>query len=134
MPANARQSCESTQAQRAVQEGHAWNPERDVPGRYTRSCLIQLASDPLRHDFEANASDGYYFSGGGYVGNRMTLSRYDFGIGGGQSELIDITSGLAPLPQKGSFSAINVNGVPQSEQNERSRPAQRSSRGCPAVN
>ena len=46
---------------------------------------------------------GYFFNGGGMVGNRMGLWRFDYGIGGGQEALIDITDGLGVLPEKGSF-------------------------------
>lgn len=46
---------------------------------------------------------GYCFRGGGMSGNRMTLSRFDFGVGGRKKVLIDITNGLGTLPKKGSF-------------------------------
>ena len=49
------------------------------------------------------SAGGYYIRGGGLAGNRMGLWRFDFGLGGGQEPLIDITDGLAPLPEKGSF-------------------------------
>ena len=51
----------------------------------------------------STAAKGYYFKGGGMVGNRMVLSRFDYGIGGGQETVIDIADGLGPFPQMGSF-------------------------------
>jgi hypothetical protein len=49
------------------------------------------------------APKGYLFWGGGGVGNRMVLARFDAGTGGHQSEIIDIEEGLGPMPQMGSF-------------------------------
>lgn len=46
---------------------------------------------------------GYYFAGGGFVGDRMMIKRFDYGMGGGGDIIIDVTAGLAPLPEKGSF-------------------------------
>jgi hypothetical protein len=46
---------------------------------------------------------GYAIRGGGGVGNLLSLTRFNFGLGGGQQQLITITDGLAPLPQRGSF-------------------------------
>jgi hypothetical protein len=46
---------------------------------------------------------GYCFRGGSMVGNRMGLWRLDFGLGGGQTPIIDIENGLGPLPDIGSF-------------------------------
>ena len=52
------------------------------------------------YDIDAN---GYCLKGGGMVGDRLVLSRFDFGLGGGQEILIDILDGLGTLPQKGSI-------------------------------
>lgn len=51
------------------------------------------------------AAVGYALSGGGNVGNRMLLWRFDFGIGGGGSVIVDIPDaiGLGTLPEKGTF-------------------------------
>lgn len=51
------------------------------------------------------SSVGYAFEGGGFVGNRMMLYRFDFGLGGGGNIVIDIDSsvGLGTLPSQGSF-------------------------------
>ena len=54
-------------------------------------------------DPTAIAAKGYQFSGGGMLGNRMVVSRYNSGTGGGKNFIIDITNGLAPLPQMGSI-------------------------------
>jgi len=60
--------------------------------------LASTMADP--YDLGA---DGYYLHGGGMAGNRMAVTRFDYGLGGGQQTLVDITDGLGPLPQKGSF-------------------------------
>ena len=60
--------------------------------------LVNTNQDP--YDI---SGDGYCFKGGGLVGDRMGLWRFDYGIGGGQEALIDITDGLGVLPEKGSF-------------------------------
>ena len=60
--------------------------------------LLSTSEDP--YDIGAH---GYYFRGGGMTGNRMGLWRFDFGLGGGQTPIIDIANGLGPLPDKGSF-------------------------------
>lgn len=45
---------------------------------------------------------GYFFTGGGMVGNRMGIWRFDHALGE-EVAVIDIPSGLGPLPNKGSF-------------------------------
>jgi len=60
--------------------------------------IISTKQDP--YDISAH---GYSFQGGGMVGNRMMLRRFDCGLGGGSEIMIDITDGLGPLPEKGSF-------------------------------
>lgn len=70
-------------------------------GAFNNGFEITLAStmaDPF-----LIAADGYALKGGGSVGNRLYLTRFDFGLGGGQQLLIDLAQGLAPLPQHGSF-------------------------------
>ena len=63
------------------------------------SCVLaSTMADP----FDINA-DGYSFNAGGMGGNRMVIKRFDYGLDGGGEILIDITDGLAPLPEKGSF-------------------------------
>jgi hypothetical protein len=70
-------------------------------GAFNNDFFFVLASTlPNPYDIGAH---GYYFKGGGMVGNRMGLWRFDLGLGGGQSVLIDVIDGLAPLPQQGSF-------------------------------
>jgi hypothetical protein len=66
------------------------------------SCIL-ASTKADSYDSEGGYSHGYAFSGGGYVGNRMLLKRFDYGMGGGSLTLIDITAGLGPLPVKGSF-------------------------------
>ena len=46
---------------------------------------------------------GYYFRGGGMLGNRMGLWRFPCGIGGDQEVLIGIPNGLGTLPDEGAF-------------------------------
>lgn len=48
---------------------------------------------------------GYALRGGGMVGNKMVLWRFDFGLGGGGAEVLTIPDnlGLGNLPQRGSF-------------------------------
>ncbi len=54
-------------------------------------------------DATSIGAQGYHFTGGGLVGNRMVLSRFNFGTGGGQDVVIDIPDGLGTMPQMGSF-------------------------------
>ncbi len=54
-------------------------------------CFVLLSTE--EDAFNLNAK-GYYFKGGGMVGNRMGLWRFDFGLGGGQDVLIDVVNGL----------------------------------------
>jgi hypothetical protein len=49
------------------------------------------------------AAQGYLFHGGGMVGDRMILSRFNHGTGGGQNIIIDVAEGLGTMPQMGSF-------------------------------
>ena len=65
---------------------------------YFSFTLANTKEDP--YDISGH---GYMFDGGGMVGDRMTLWRFDYGIGGGKEALIDITDGLGVLPEKGSF-------------------------------
>ena len=74
---------------------------QDGPGN--NGFEVYLASTTQDPRDTLTPSCGYYFGGGGYVGNRMGLWRYGTGIVGAPVALIDITSGLATLPQKGSF-------------------------------
>lgn len=60
--------------------------------------LVNTAEDPF--DISGH---GYCFNGGGMVGDRMGIWRFDYGTGGGSKVLIDITDGLGVLPEKGSF-------------------------------
>lgn len=66
------------------------------------SCVLaSTMAYPYKSDQEF--AHGYALNGGGMVGNRMVLKRFDYGLGGGSEILIDITDGLGPLPDKGSF-------------------------------
>ncbi|MGA2802273.1 MAG: hypothetical protein ABSE97_07910 [Verrucomicrobiota bacterium] len=71
-------------------------------GAFNNGFNFILASSTI-NPYDGNPGFGYVFTGGGLVGNRMTLSRFSTGIYGGAQALIDITDGLAPLPQQGSF-------------------------------
>ena len=70
-------------------------------GIYNNAFYFVLLST-TQNPFEL-CSQGYYFKGGGMVGNRMGLWRFSCGIGGGQEVLIDIPNGLGTLPDKGSY-------------------------------
>ena len=73
-------------------------------GTYNNSFSCVLAStkaDPFNSD--QGFAQGYAFNGGGMVGNRMAIRRFDYGMGGGGEMLVDITDGLGPLPDKGSI-------------------------------
>jgi hypothetical protein len=73
-------------------------------GAFNNGFHVILASTHANpYQYFATPAHGYYFTGGSMVGNRMGLWRFDYGIGGGQTALIDITDGLGPLPQTGSF-------------------------------
>jgi hypothetical protein len=63
--------------------------------------LASTLANPYNTD--AKYACGYALCGGGMVGNRMVLKRFDYGLGGGNAILVDITDGLGPLPEKGSF-------------------------------
>lgn len=66
------------------------------------SCVLaSTKTDPYNND--QGFAQGYAFSGGGMVGNRMAIRRFDYGMGGGGEMLIDIGEGLGTLPNKGSF-------------------------------
>lgn len=73
-------------------------------GDFNNSFSFVLAStkaDPFNSD--GGFAKGYAFNGGGMVGNRMVIRRFDYGMGGGGDMLVDITDGLGTLPEKGSF-------------------------------
>lgn len=64
--------------------------------------VVLACNSPDPYDIQ---SVGYAFAGGGYVGDRMMLWRFDHGLGGGGQILVDVpsTNGLGVLPEKGSF-------------------------------
>ena len=70
-------------------------------GGFNNSFKVILATSSA--DPYALQSYGYEFGGGGYVGNRMILRRYSYGVGGGSADFVDILSGLGPLPMKGTY-------------------------------
>lgn len=73
-------------------------------GTYNNSFSCILASTKANsYSSEGGFAQGYALNGGGMVGNRLALRRFDYGMGGGGEMLIDITEGLGPLPDKGSF-------------------------------
>jgi hypothetical protein len=69
--------------------------------QYNNSFSFVLANT-AENPFDISGH-GYCFKGGGMVGDRMGLWRFDYGTGGGQQVLIDISDGLGVLPEKGSF-------------------------------
>ena len=70
-------------------------------GDYNNGFEFVLTST-MQDPFDIS-THGYSFKGGGMVGDRMTIRRFDRGLGGGSEIMIDITDGLGPLPEKGSF-------------------------------
>jgi len=67
---------------------------------YNNTFSVVLACNRMvAYDVE---SKGYAFSGGGMVGSRFGITRFDYGLGGGQKLFIDVT-GLGTLPEKGSI-------------------------------
>lgn len=80
-------------------------------GAFNNGFDFILASSAI-NPYDGNPGFGYVLTGGGLVGNRMTLSRFSTGIYGGAVALIDIVNGLAPLPQEGSF---KITYEPQSD-------------------
>ena len=72
-------------------------------GAFNNEFAVALASTAA--DARVFTSSSYVFAGGGYVGNRMGLWRQLGQAQGGPTyqPIIDITNGLGPLPQKGSF-------------------------------
>lgn len=82
-------------------------------GAYNNMFCVVLAgntSDPYNSGFPAK---GYSLKGGGYVGNRMLLSRFDRGLNTYQI-LIDVpnTLGLGTLPQTG---AVRITYEPRND-------------------
>lgn len=73
----------------------------NVDGNFNNAFAFVLASSI--EDPYALGADGYVLRGGGMVGDRLVLSRFDSGLGGGSEILIDLTDGLGTLPEKGSF-------------------------------
>lgn len=73
-----------------------------APHNSAFSCILaSTTANPF--DSDQGFAQGYALTGGGMVGNRMTLRRFDYGMGGSGETLVEITDGLAPLPEKGSF-------------------------------
>lgn len=71
---------------------------------FNNGFYVVLASTHANpYTYFPTQAHGYYFRGGGMLGSRMGLWRFDYGIGGGQEVFIDLTSGLETLPQMGSF-------------------------------
>ncbi|MGV3533454.1 MAG: Ig-like domain-containing protein [Chthoniobacteraceae bacterium] len=70
-------------------------------GIFNNTFTYVLASSHV-DPYDINAH-GYALRGGGYVGNRMILTRFSNGLGGGKSEFVEILEGLGTLPEKGSF-------------------------------
>ena len=68
---------------------------------YFACVLASTKADP--YDTDAGFARGYAFCGGGMVGDRMLIKRFDYGMGGGSRILIDVSDGLGPLPDKGSL-------------------------------
>jgi hypothetical protein len=71
-------------------------------GRYNNAFDFILGSTHQDPDISI-APKGYHFWGGGGVGNRMVLSRFDASTGGHTLDIIDIADGLGTMPQMGSF-------------------------------
>src|SRR6266404_1285990 len=61
----------------------------------------------------SGSAQGYAFRGGGMVGNRMYLARFDLTLNGPETILIDVPDelGLGPLPEKG---AVRISFEPSS--------------------
>jgi hypothetical protein len=73
-------------------------------GAYNNRFACVLASTlPDPYSDGGEYASGYAFCGGGMVGSRMYIKRFDYGLDGGGSILIDVTDGLGNLPEKGSF-------------------------------
>ncbi len=70
-------------------------------GAFNNGFKVILASDQA--DPFSLPAHGYYFAGGGMVGNRMGLWRFDNGADGQTQVLVDVINGLGPLPQMGSI-------------------------------
>lgn len=75
----------------------------NTDGAFNNAFSFVLAGS--QSDPTGPPSVGYALSGGGYVGNRMLLWRFDAGTGGGGSIIADIPdeAGLGTLPAKGTF-------------------------------
>ncbi len=70
-------------------------------GSFNNGFDFVLASTHLNP--RTAGAKGYSLAGGGLVGNRMMVRRFDSGLNIGSAIIIDLTNGLAPLPQAGSF-------------------------------
>lgn len=75
----------------------------NADGAFNNAFSFVLAGS--QSDPTGPPSVGYALSGGGNVGNRMLLWRFDAGTGGGGSIIVDIPddAGLGTLPEKGTF-------------------------------
>lgn len=73
----------------------------NLDGDFNNAFAFVLASS-MQNPFDIGA-DGYVLRGGGMVGDRLVLSRFDFGLGGGSEVIVDLTDGLGTLPENGSF-------------------------------
>jgi hypothetical protein len=73
-------------------------------GQFNNNFVIVLGAsiaDPYDFSFPAQ---GYVLMGGGFVGNRMILARFDHGVTSIDTSryVVDVFDGLATLPQRGS--------------------------------
>jgi hypothetical protein len=82
----------------------SFNVSNQDDAHYNSGFSFVLASTTENpFDSDEGFAQGYALTGGGMVGNRMALRRFDYGMGGSGETVVDITEGLAPLPEKGSF-------------------------------
>ena len=79
----------------------------NIDGNTCGACNNTFSFKLFSHPDPVNGSAyGYSFSGGGFVGNRMTLNQTalaNSSFGPVNNIMIDITDGLGPLPSIGAF-------------------------------
>jgi len=79
-----------------------------IPGDFNGNFHVVLAS--TKEDAFDIGAHGYTIRGGTYGDGRIHIRRFDYGLGGGGENIIDISDGIKALPEKGSIN-ITYNPV-----------------------
>lgn len=82
-----------------------------IPGDFNGNFHVILAS--TKEDAFDIGAHGYTIRGGTFGDGRVHIRRFDYGLGGGGENIIDISDGIKALPEKGS---INVTYNPANDE------------------